>query len=457
MQRLLSSALVASALALALAACNGSSPNSGSMGSSTPAMTATAKVQVIHASPDAPAVNVLLDGAKAVSSLDYGLATPFLQVPATTHSIEVDALLPGGATTQVIGPGTITTAANRLYTVLAVGRVGGLDALVVSDDDTPVPNGSTRLRVVHAAPAAPKVDVYLTAPGVPLTGQTPVGSFSFKQTLGPAQVASGSYEIRVTPTGSQTVVYDSGTVTLPSGGNLTVAAIENTTTGTAPVQLVISDGQQSTWVPSVGTPAGVRVVHASPDAPAVDVVVNGNFASPLVGNLAYPSFTSFAYVPPATYNVKVAPTGTQTAVISADLSLVAGTRYTVLAVDKVAKIAPLVLSDDPRRIATAAKLRLVHASPTAGPVDIYVTAQGAGIASATPLLTNVPFKASTGFLQVKPGTYDVTVTPTGSKTVAIGPATITINGGGIYTAVARDPLPNSNALGVILMDDFSGG
>ena len=52
------------------------------------------------------------------------------------------------------------------------------------------------------------------------------------------------------------------------------------------------------------------------------------------------------------------------------------------------------------------------------------------------------------------GDYDVTVTPAGSKTAAIGPATISIANGGIYTAIARDPLPGESTLGLILDDDF---
>ena len=105
-------------------------------------------------------------------------------------------------------------------------------------------------------------------------------------------------------------------------------------------------------------------------------------------------------------------------------------------------------------MATAAKLRVIHASPAAANVDIYLTAPGASIAAIAPTLANVPFKANTSFLQLPAGSYTITVTPAGSKAPAIGPVDVTLDAGGIYTAVARDPLPPASAPGLILLDDF---
>jgi hypothetical protein len=46
------------------------------------------------------------------------------------------------------------------------------------------------------------------------------------------------------------------------------------------------------------------------------------------------------------------------------------------------------------------------------------------------------------------------VTAAGTTTPAIGPATIALANGGIYTAIARDPLPGDMDFGLILLDDF---
>jgi hypothetical protein len=250
-------------------------------------------------------------------------------------------------------------------------------------------------------------------------------------------------------------VFDTGTITLAAGGNLLLTAVENTATGSAPISLVVQNGSGSSQVLDVATPADLRVVHASPDAPAVDVVVNDDFANPLVPDLSFPGFTPFVSVPPATYNVKVTDAATQGVVpINANLDLVAGIRYSVLAVGNLAALEALIAVDDPRPIATQAKVRIIHASPTAQNVDIYVTAPGANINAANPTLANVPFKANTGFLALAAGNYDVTVTPAGTKNAAIGPATISVANGGVYTAIARDAAGGGAPLGLILQDDF---
>ncbi|MGD2041389.1 MAG: DUF4397 domain-containing protein, partial [Anaerolineae bacterium] len=84
----------------------------------------------------------------------------------------------------------------------------------------------------------------------------------------------------------------------------------------------------------------VRVVHASPDAPAVDVWVNGAVA---FSNAPFEGITDYAELAAGTYNVQVSPTGaTEPIVIDADLDLAAGTDYTVVAVGLLENIEPLV-------------------------------------------------------------------------------------------------------------------
>ena len=435
---------------------------------------AVSAVSVIHASPDAPDVNVLVDGNAAVTGLAFGQGTAPVTLATGTHTFAVQAQLPGGGVATVI-PATgnslsETLAGGTQYIIVAEGTVATIGAQIFARPLTPVASGQARVQVFHAAPAAPKVDVYVTAPGAGVASQTPVGSFAFQGSLGPVSVPAGSYEIYVTVAGTKTVVFDSGTVPLAAGADLLITAEQNTGPGAAPITLAITDGLgKNSRLLDVSTPASVRVIHASPDAPAVSVYANDSFAAALVPCLAFPGYAGAqaSSCPTFTPYVPVSPPGSVTSaqvtpygnpgavVINAPLKLSAGIQYSVYAVGNLASIAPLVLTDDTRRLATAAKLRLIHASPSAGAVDIYLTAT-ASIAGAVPVLTNVAFKADTGFLPVKAGTYYVTVTPAGTTTAAIGPLAIQLADQGIYTAVAVDHLGGGTPLGLITLDDFVG-
>ena len=441
------------AAALGLAACDNGSNNPVPIGNPFPPPPETFQLQVLHASPDAPAVNVSVGAATPLTGVDYRQGAG-LPLAVGTYAVQVDGILPNGTPT-VIGPVDLTFAADTLYSVVAVGDVANI-APIVLEQPIGVAAGNARVRVLHAAPMAPQVDVYATAPGADLAASTPLGTFSFQEDLGPVEVPAGDYQIRVTLPGDPgTVVFDSGTVALADGADLLLSAVENTGPGLAPISIVGLDGSSSFDIFDVGTPADLRVVHASPDAPAVDVVVNDDFGAPLVEDLAFPDFTGFVSVPPADYNVKVTPANNPgVIVIDEDYTLAASTSYTVVALDNLATISALAAADDPRRVATEAKVRLIHASPTAANVDIWVTAPGTDITMTAPNFTDVPLATNTGFLSLDAGDYDVNIAPTGTTTAAIS-VTITVAAGGVYTAIARDETGGGLPLGLILLDDFT--
>lgn len=195
----------------------------------------------------------------------------------------------------------------------------------------------------------------------------------------------------------------------------------------------------------------VRVVHASPDAPAVDVLVDNKV---VLSGVAYTDASGYLDVPTGTRNIKVNAAGTTTTVINADAAVQENTAYTVIATNLLATIEPLVLIDDLTPPAAGnIKVRLVHGAPNVGQVDIYVTAPGADLATATPALTAVPFKGASGYLEVPAGSYQVRVTPTGTKTVALDTGTLTLAAGQIRTGIAVEAPGGGTPLSALLLAD----
>jgi hypothetical protein len=414
-----------------------------------------ALVRVLHASPDTPSANVFINGNQELQNVPYKTGSGFLELDPGTYNFRMEGIVPTG--TETIVDVVRALQGFQEYTLIAVNNRAAIEPLVVENPIASLAAGVARLQVVHAAPDVSLVDVYVTPPGADLSANAPVGSAAFKGIVPPTEIPAGNYQIRVTAAGNPAnVIFDSGTIAVTEDDDLLFTAVENTGPGTAPISLVKLDGERSEDILDQNAPANVRVIHASPDTLAVDVVVNNNFSNPLVQDLAFPNVTAFVSVLPGEYNIKVTGANNPGVIpIDFDTTLAEGTANSVYALGPLATLQPLVLEDDLRSIATEAKVRLVHASPTAGAVDIYITAPNTDINTVDPNVVNLEFANATDYLSLIGGNYTVTITPTGSKTPAIGPTPINLVNGGVYTAAARDAVGGGLvSQDLILMDDF---
>ena len=202
-----------------------------------------AVVRIIHASPNAPAVDVRLDDDDTLSAEDEILAdvpylgnSGYLEVDAGMNRIQV---LVANTSTVVIDA-SLDLEDDSATTVIATGLVTNLAPLVLEDDRSAPEAGNAKLRVVHGAPSAPTVDVYVTAPGAALGGTPTLANVPFRGASDYLEVPAGSYRVRVTIAGTQTVAIDTGAVALAAGDVFTAIAVDNAGGG-APFSVLLAD------------------------------------------------------------------------------------------------------------------------------------------------------------------------------------------------------------------------
>jgi hypothetical protein len=178
------------------------------------------------------------------------------------------------------------------------------------------------------------------------------------------------------------------------------------------------------------TYAKVMVAHASPNAPAVDLLIDNTKIN--TTGLAFPSNTGYLTVEAGKRNIKVTASGTMTSVIAADLDFTKDKNYSIFAVDSLSKISALVLTDDLTAPAAGkAHVRFVHLSPNAPAVDVAVASSGAVV------FGNKKFKESTNYTPLDAGDYNLDVRVAGTSTVALVLPKITLEAGKIYTVFAK--------------------
>lgn len=207
--------------------------------SATFAQMSGGRVRVLHASPDAPAVDVLVDGTKVIEGLPFREYTEYLSLPAGRHEIRVNVT---GTATTVLNAAPMVEA-GRDYTAIAVGFAGGrqpaLDLVLLADDNTLPQGNQIKVRVVHAAPSAPGVDVYVTTPFEALDGkQAVLSNVPFKAASGYLAVPPSLYQARVAVAGTKTIAIDSHRLATWAGIIRTVVAIDKKDGG-APFEFVI--------------------------------------------------------------------------------------------------------------------------------------------------------------------------------------------------------------------------
>ena len=382
------------------------------------------KVRVIHTSYDAPAVDISVDGAVAIPNLAYGESSGYAEVPAGTRNVVVT---PAGATTPEVINANLPIEANKEYTVIAVDQLASITAIVTEDLRT-ANSSKAKIRFLHASPDAPPVDIKVGS-----GSSAPVFSnASFKDISGYVEVDAASYQFVVTAAGNTDEVLVFDEIAVQNGAVYTVVAhgtFDPTDQYPFAVRVFVDNDPGDAFVDLTVATTNVKVIHASPDAPGVDILVDGTIVNSSALN--YPQSTDYLSPLAGTRNIKVNPSGSSTSVIDANVTFGADMFYSVFAVNDVANIEPLVLEDDLTMPAAGkAHVRFIHLSPDAPAVDITLT-------DGTVIFANKMFKDFTAFTPLDFGSYDLEVRAAGTSQVVLPLGTINLEDGKIYTVFAK--------------------
>ncbi|MDP4090307.1 MAG: DUF4397 domain-containing protein [Bacillota bacterium] len=190
-----------------------------------------------------------------------------------------------------------------------------------------------------------------------------------------------------------------------------------------------------------------RLLHASPEAPAVDVYINGSLAAP---GLKYAHFTSYFRAPAGSYDVKVYPAGKKDKpVIEAVLQLAPGTIYTVAAIGNLNNLSLMPISEPPQPQArNHASIRFIHLSPNTPAVDITLP-------DGKVLFSNVRYKDVTDYISVPQGHYTVQARAAGTDKVVLIVPNIHLLPNKIFSIYAIGKLNGKPPLQVLIPLDGS--
>lgn len=190
-----------------------------------------------------------------------------------------------------------------------LGSIAAGTATVVLGSGTALADDDAKVRVAHASPDAPNVDVFLDDAKV-------LADVSFTTVSSYLELSSGSYEVTIAaasdatdPDAAETVAFQD-TVTL-DGEDYTAAAVGELTPDVSDEGFGVALFEDTLGVLPAGS-GRVRIVHASPDAPAVDVRVvddEGATVLTLADDIEFGEASDNVEAPVGTYSVAVFPAG----------------------------------------------------------------------------------------------------------------------------------------------------
>ena len=404
------------------------------------AIAQTARVQVIHNSPDAAAnqVDVYLNGTLLLNDFAFRTATPFIDAPADTPIAIVVA--PDNSTSDADGIYTLNTTLteNETYIIVANGLVSAMGYSPMQPFELSVFAGAREVAsnpadvdmlVNHGSTDAPTVDVVETS--------VPVGTIiddisypSFTDQY--LELIPGDYTIDITDATGTTVV-ESYLAPLQSleleGSAITVLAsgfLDPSMNSNGPafgLWVATAAGGDLIPLPLANQTARVQVIHNSADLAAqlVDVYLNGEL---LLNDFAFRTATPFVDVPAnMEISIDIAPstsTSVAESIYNLSATLDADETYVIIANGIVSSTGyepneafQLYIYPMGREMAmngSNTDALVFHGATDAPTVD--VNANGAGT-----LVDDISYGGFDGYLELPTNDYTLNVTTADGNTV----------------------------------------
>lgn len=189
---------------------------------------------------------------------------------------------------------------------------------------------------------------------------------------------------------------------------------------------------------SSDTTQQLRIVMASPDATPVDILIDG---TQVATSLAYMNSTAYLTVKSGSRHIQALTVSNSTSVFDQTISISASANETLLLTGPASKVQSLLLTDGATNATITTgdgKVRVVNASQSMGPADVYIVNSGASLAGATPVSPGLAFGKATDYTLATVGNYQVFLTQPGTTNVFLNTGPLPLIQSQFQTVVAVD-------------------
>lgn len=168
-------------------------------------------------------IDVSLAGGDIIQGLTRWATTTDAEVPAGSQPL---AILRAGTTTP-LHQGRVTLTQDAKHTLVAYGGAANTEAMLLLDPTSPVAADVSRIRMVHADPASPVLDLYLLEPGQDIASTRPViATLAPRTASAVVDMPPGSYRMQIVRSGTASSLLGAN-LTLQAGAGNTILVVDS--------------------------------------------------------------------------------------------------------------------------------------------------------------------------------------------------------------------------------------
>ncbi|WDV44830.1 DUF4397 domain-containing protein [Clostridiaceae bacterium M8S5] len=177
-----------------------------------------------------------------------------------------------------------------------------------------------------------------------------------------------------------------------------------------------------------GNTSHLRLFHASPRAPGVDILLGNKLVA---SNLRYREFTKYMALMPGSYSLKIYKAGMRDVpIINKMIDISHGSDNTMAIAGELSNLEAIRVYDTAMTITDyKTQIKFVHLVPNAPPVDVILP-------NGLVLFNDISYKQSSENLLVSPANYTILVRVNSTKQVVLTVPNATLRSNKYYTIYA---------------------
>lgn len=385
------------------------------------------------------AVNAIADAAdvlfkieeRSLGGVGFADASQLQRYDDLSYNFNFDLTVPGESSTRRLATEFVDVAPDRGYLFILRGSIANPDIWLIDEEERAWSEGETvfEMGFINLNTETGPVDIYFDAPGTaPVLGAARA-SIANGERVAPVELPEGNYVVTVTTAGDPLdVLFTSLSRNYlgASTDNIVLFDSDPSRTATISVRLLSGTGTSLPLADSRFPPVG-RIRHAAFGIGNVDVAEDDDFTNLLISNQAFGEVTGDIPLTAGTTDYTWTDAGNPGAIVHESSQAVAsGLKLSMGLVGPVGTLDVLNTASNRRPFSTSGRITFIQAASSQDAVDIYLLPAGESVDDNDPSSAGILFKQSTGTVSIPPDDYEISITPSGEKTLLAGPVAVDI-------------------------------